>query len=350
MNKNTEKLKLLAENSALDDCGMPIIISDEDFAVCFANKKAREMTGRFNVGGSMLTLLPFAEVFGRLTEAETRCMVCTLTECEEYSSVIVVTGVVKKIRYFAFVLRSYPVLPPDELPWYIKSNYSYLAQSMDKILSRVHKTANSIIRYEAQLTRLCTYVLGRYVNMPHDTDIGDMLRDIIGAVRPMLSTLGVSTDISYDDSVGTMIDGPAAPAGDLMLAMVLAVILYSETGRIKIERSFIRETEQIEFSVRSRVSRRIREQVKVFDDILDVAEPIYIELAAIKDLSEANGAEIDLKFDNDEMVLCYRTAGKLVGGITFKSADAAKNITDHFNSLSAALFDLVKLSISKKEI
>ncbi len=89
-NINTEKLKLLAENSALDDCGMPIIISDEEFTVCFANKKARELSGGFDMGSSVLSWLPFAEAFGRLTESETRCMVCPLTVCEEYTSAIAV--------------------------------------------------------------------------------------------------------------------------------------------------------------------------------------------------------------------------------------------------------------------
>ena len=300
-------------------------------------------------GDSIIGLLP-PEFPSDLEKSDTRCAVCPISPSPDgYPNAAVIRGTVSRIPYFALVFRSYSLLPPEKKPWYMEKTYSYLAESMDKLMSRSHKLPRNIPRYEAQLNRMCTYVSSLFTSAPADTNISEIVSGIVNTCAPMLSTMGVCADIEYDDALYTVLDCPTVPAGDLIAASIFLLIIFSNDGRLKINRAPVEGTRLIEYTVSTHTSKKHLDSIHSFSDIISYPSPVCLDLAAMKDCADAFDIVFDIRRSDDELVFYLRSKGRMSDSIEMRSPELMEHIYRHFTSLCTALYDLVKLSVYDKD-
>lgn len=348
MANNNARLRRLAEASPIKDCTLPVIICNEDFLICFANDSAKDISDEFSPGRSILSVIPElnTELF---CDATVRGVSLPFRLCGTDSCAAVTKCSSGKTPYYAVVICTFPVPPPQPIPWYVQKNYSYLADSIERLMSHRNKNARALVGFEAQLSRFCKYLFGHCSQISADTDLNELINTVIDAVTPMLSTKGISAELVREDNVFTALDGALAPAGDLTVAMIIALSLFSGAGRIRIMREQVEKTDLVEVSVRTAASKEARERIQTFGNLIFCAEPICVELAAMKDRADACGICFSMRYDGDDMVLYFRAKGHVLSNrVEFNSPLQSRDAMRHFTKLSAELFELAKTSYKRK--
>lgn len=348
MATNNAKLKRLAEMSPIRECTLPVIICSKDFEICFANDSARDLSDGFSTGRSILSVIPTLKE-DMFCDETVRGVSLPFQLCGTDTCATITACRSGKTAYYAVVIRTVPIPPPQSIPWYVQKNYSYLAESIERLMSHKDKTDRGLVKYEAQLSRFCKYLFGHCSQISADTDLNELINTVIDAVTPMLSTKGISAELVREDNVFTALDGALAPAGDLTVAMIIALSLFSGAGRIRIMREQVERTDLVEVSVRTAASKEARERIQTFGDLIFCAEPICVELAAMKDRADACGICFSMRYDGDDMVLYFRAKGHVLSNrVEFNSPLQSRDAMRHFAKLSAELFELAKTSYKRK--
>jgi len=293
-----ERLRTIADNSAIKQSLVPIIICDENGFVCSKSISAADFIKLPAVRGSAIKRLK-TDSLEMLLTGEKTSIIAEFSGNQKSGKVILTSGTACNERYFAIIFEPSISFCPIPEPWYIMSACDKLSPTVNKLLETPAENTTGLKLDCARIARLCDFCrtepLKPHAVSPGPERINHIIRTIGEESKPYIESIGGNLDINTDSSVNLFRTAqPAKEIYSLVASLLFAALLVTKDNSVIIDCRTDPESlkyAKISFTV-SNAADGCR-KINSFRELIALADPISLELAAIADMAAASDISIN---------------------------------------------------------
>lgn len=319
-----KKLSQITNASALVTCVMPVIVCDEDLHVCMISQGARNIIKPISLGKNM------SRMFSDEERLKLQALVgATLSNPRLGSkeiSAITVGGEVDGERYTVIIVEPRAMFGKAPAPWYVIKAFDAVASAVTELISMKKPSIKHLEWSCAMLTRLAEFTqsvqdCGLYSALASN----DVYREIDIVISESVSALrGIGARVKYNKNMCAPFCTSVQPLHVYLALTTLlpALSLISADGILEAECLFEADTSEtldILFTISPDI--KIKAPISSFDELIKYIPHLYLELAALKDLTAVLGVEIKCENHDDKLTLSVCIPADATGTLKFRAAD-----------------------------
>lgn len=336
-----ENLKKLISRSAISNSLIPVIICDENFTVCQRSIGAARLMPKPAQNGSVLPHISESATKKIADGDDPVCVLFRAPDCEIFT--VITGGTVEGERYYAFIFEPRILSAPETVPPYIAESYRHLCDTAKELIvseqtdfSRFERSAAAMLRLTDFREKISPVYLKARAGF---VDICRELERVVNEYAELFSTVGMSVNLHRLSKEPQICSYPSEVIHIFASVLISTAALLSADGNTEVTCGISPESDS-----RARVSVTVEsdnkdKRIEKFADLIPYAMPLSLELAAIMDIAEHYGFELNCTSEEGKLNIEWAINARK--STVIKLHAPTTHTAEHLRRITAELFDII---------